>query len=228
MKNDNPEIGPRQKKPQAQDFVRSNGWSGSNNGHERKEGSKVSNEVKTEVNGKRTTSLRKIESNRRNSQKSTGPRTATGKKRVSKNAVRHGFFSKFLLVQHQDGKEIQGEYDDLYADVRNYYQPVGWLEEFRVEEIAVGSWQLRRLRRCESGQIDRALAEHRYELQQAKADELVQPGSASSTNQEMDALTDHLFLPGNDELEKMLRHEAMINRRLNHAIAELERIQARR
>jgi hypothetical protein len=44
----------------------------------------------------------------------------------------------------------------------------------------------------------------------------------------MDAMTDHLFLPEKDELEKMLRYEAMINRQLNHALAELERVQARR
>ncbi len=44
----------------------------------------------------------------------------------------------------------------------------------------------------------------------------------------MDALTDHLFLPEKEELDKLLRYEAMINRQLNHAIAELERLQARR
>jgi hypothetical protein len=44
----------------------------------------------------------------------------------------------------------------------------------------------------------------------------------------MDAMTDHLFLPEKDELEKLLRYEAMINRQLNHALAELERVQDRR
>ncbi len=38
---------------------------------------------------------------------------------------------------------------------------------------------------------------------------------------------DHLFPPEKEELEKLLRYEAMINRELNHAIAELERVQAR-
>ena len=44
----------------------------------------------------------------------------------------------------------------------------------------------------------------------------------------MDALTDYLFLPEKEELDKLLRYEAMINRQLNHAITELERVQARR
>jgi hypothetical protein len=128
MKNDNPEVGPRQKKPQAQDSVMSGGWSENNNGHKANERSRVRNEVKAEVSGEPTVSIRKVESNRRNSQKSTGPKTATGKKRVSRNAVRHGFFSKFLLIQHRDGKESQDEYDDFYADVRKHFQPIGWLE----------------------------------------------------------------------------------------------------
>ncbi len=228
MKNDDAEVSPRQEKPQAQDSVMSGGWSGSNNGHETNERSKIRKEVKAEGSGKPTVSLRKVESNRRNSQKSTGPKTATGKKRVSRNAVRHGFFSKFLLIQHRDGKESQGEYDDFYAGVLKHYQPVGWLEELWGEKIAVWSWRLRRLIRCESGQIDRALAEHSYELQQLRADDLAEPESAPSSNPEMDAMTDHLFLPEKEELDKLLRYEAMINRQLNHAIAELERVQARR
>jgi hypothetical protein len=34
--------------------------------------------------------------------------------------------------------------------------------------------------------------------------------------------TDHLFVPGNGELDKMLRYEAMIIKHLNHTMAELE------
>ncbi len=176
----------------------------------------------------RKTSSRKVEANRRNALKSTGPRTTNGKRRVARNAIRHGFFSKWLLVQHQDGKESQSEYDDFYADIRKHYQPVGWLEVLWAEKIAVWSWRLRRLIRCESGQIARALAEHSYELGQSKADGLAEPESVLSSSPEIDAMTDHLFLPEKEELDKLLRYEAMINKQLNHAIAELERLQRRR
>lgn len=228
MKNDDPKVSPRQEKPRPQDSVMSGRWSGNNNGHSTNERSRICKEGKAELSGEKTVSLRKVESNRRNSQKSTGPKTATGKKRVSRNAVRHGFFSKFLLIQHPDGKESQGEYDDFYAAICKHYQAVGWLEELWMEKIAVWSWRLRRLIRCESGQIDRALSRHGYELQQSKADDLVEPDAAPSSSTEMDALTDHLFLPEKEELDKLLRYEAMINGQLNHAIAELERVRARR
>src|SRR5947207_3277440 len=136
MKNDDSKVSPPQEKPQTQDSAVSGRRSGNNNGHRTNERSRVCNEGEAEVSGKPTVSLRKVESNRRNSQKSTGPKTATGKKRVSRNAVRHGFFSKFLLIQHQDGNENQNEYNDFYTDVRKHYQPVGWLEELWVENIA--------------------------------------------------------------------------------------------
>src|SRR5205823_14800708 len=209
MKNNNSKVSPPQEKSQAQDSAVSGRRSGNNNGHRTNERSRVCNEGDAEVSGKPTVSLRKVESNRRNSQKSTGPKTATGKKRVSRNAVRHGFFSKFLLIQHRDGKESQGEYDDFYAGVRKHYQPVGWLEASWVERIVVCSWRLRRLIRCEAGQIDRALAGHSYELQQSKADDLAEPESSSGSS-EMGALTDHLFLPEKEDLDKLLRYETMI------------------
>src|SRR6266566_1732633 len=118
------------------------------------------------------TASRKVEANRRNALKSTGPKTTLGKKTVAKNAIKHGFFSKFLLIPQADGKENQHEYDAFYADAYKHYQPLGWLEELWLEKITVWTWRLRRLIRCESGQIARALATHGDELQQSKTDDL--------------------------------------------------------
>ena len=39
-------------------------------------------------------SQRKLEANRRNAQKSTGPKSAAGKKKVSHNALKHGLMSQ--------------------------------------------------------------------------------------------------------------------------------------
>jgi hypothetical protein len=199
-----------------------------NKGHATNERDRGRDEIAVEACGKRTVSARKIEANRRNSRKSTGPNTVAGKKRASKNAIRHGFYSKCLLVQHPDGKEDRAEYDDLYLGVREHYHPVGWLEEFRVEEIALLSWRRRRLLRWESGMIAKALATHSYYLQESRTSSLEEPEAVPSSSPEMDAITDHLFLPSNEELEKLLRYEALLNRQLNHAFAELERLQARR
>jgi len=127
---------------------------------------------------KGTSSTRKVEANRRNALKSTGPKTAAGKTTVARNAVKNGFFSKWLLIQHRDGKESKEEYEGFYADAREYYAPLGWLEELWMEKIVVGSWRLRRLIRCESGQIARALAGNSHKLQKLKASDLAEPESA--------------------------------------------------
>ena len=199
-----------------------------NNGNHTKEAHQPPTPVATEINRKSTTSSRKAAANRKNALKSTGPTTPQGKRRVAQNALRHGFFSQCLLVKHPDGKEDEGEYAAFYAALRKHYEPMDWLEELWVEKIAVWSWRLRRLIRCESGQISKALADHGYEIQQSKAADSENLGIAPPSNAEIDAMTDHLLLPSNEDLERLLRYEAMINRQLNHAIAELERLQARR
>ena len=48
------------------------------------------------------TSLRQIESNRRNAQKSTGPKTQSGKQRSSQNAVRHGLTAETVIGPLED------------------------------------------------------------------------------------------------------------------------------
>src|SRR5437868_7490970 len=177
---------------------------------------------------KQYVSSRKIEANRQNALKSTGPRTEIGKKIVARNAMKHGFFSKFLLISHPDGNEDPIEYQNFYAGIREHYQPFEILEELFVEKIAVWSWRLRRLLRYENGQITRSLAEHSHEIKQLSAagqEELDLPELSSP---EIDAVIDHLFLPPKEELDKLLRFEAMITKQLNHAVADLERLQRRR
>src|SRR3989449_4115929 len=191
-----------------------------NNGHETAE---PRQEIAAESSGKQTVSSRKVEANRRNASKSTGPRTQTGKRMVAKNALKHGFFSKWLLIPHPDGKEDPTEYQDLYAALREHYQPLDFLEELWVEKIAVWSWRLRRLLRCESGQIARALAEHSHEIKQSSAADSEELELPALSSLEIDSIIDHLFRPSKEELDKLLRYEAMINKQLNHALAELEK-----
>jgi hypothetical protein len=54
------------------------------------------------------TSARKIESNKRNASRSTGPRTPGGKLRSRNNARRHG-----LATRIEDDPEAQGRIEDL-------------------------------------------------------------------------------------------------------------------
>jgi hypothetical protein len=49
----------------------------------------------------------KIEANRRNAQKSTGPKTAEGKDKVRLNALKHGLTAATVVLPHEDAEAYQ-------------------------------------------------------------------------------------------------------------------------
>ena len=73
-----------------------------------------------------------IEANRRNAQKSTGPRTVQGRITAGQNALRHGLCFQFALVEHETNEEVQA----LLEALREEHQPVGATEEILVYKMA--------------------------------------------------------------------------------------------
>src|SRR5438034_3302018 len=69
-----------------------------------------------------------IEANRRNAQKSTGPRSEEGKEKSSRNATRFGLFTRQLLLPHEKEEELAALRDDLHARLK----PADALEELYV------------------------------------------------------------------------------------------------
>ena len=145
----------------------------------------------------------------------------------SANSFKHGVFAKCVLIRDPDGNESQAEYDNFYALLRQQYMPVGSREEGLVSEIVDLSWRKRRVLRCETGQIDLRLADHRYRRQHMKVS-LEGSHTALEPAAELESLTDHLLLPPNEEADKLLRYENMFNKQLRHLNAELDRLQQRR
>lgn len=97
-----------------------------------------------------TTSIIQLKANQNNAQKSTGPVTAEGKQIVAKNALKHGLFSKHLILNDENPEEYQCLIDGLQAELN----PVGTLEQSLVERIAVTLWRQRRLVRSETAHIE--------------------------------------------------------------------------
>ena len=62
-----------------------------------------------------------INANKENSQKSTGPRTAKGKKAVSQNAVKHGFFTREAVIRDEDQADFDRYSEAMLAEMA----PVG-------------------------------------------------------------------------------------------------------
>ena len=83
----------------------------------------------------KVTSSRKIEANRRNAQRSTGPKTPEGKATTSLNATTHGIFVKQFL--NGAAPETVAEIQVLAAAIREYYKPQGPLEEILAQKVVI-------------------------------------------------------------------------------------------
>src|ERR1700737_1801333 len=87
------------------------------------------------------------EANRENSQRSTGPKSADGKARSSRNAILHGLRSRRTLVPGEDGQGFL-EFALTWTDE---LEPVGAVETFYAEEAISLAWRMRRFTRIEGG-----------------------------------------------------------------------------
>ena len=102
--------------------------------------SKINTEVKA-------TYIKRINANRENAKKSTGPKTASGKFRSCRNALKHGLDSRKHLIIGEDVKEFQ-EMKDSYIKM---LEPSNILEVEDCMQIIAMSWKIRRLSVVETG-----------------------------------------------------------------------------
>jgi hypothetical protein len=101
------------------------------------------------------TSQARIDANRANARRSTGPRTPEGKARVSGNALRHGLraANERLLLMDEDA-EAFGHYR---GDVMRQYRPDGPVERMLARQVALRGWRLERCARVEAALLNRDL-----------------------------------------------------------------------
>ena len=178
-----------------------------------------------------------IEANRRNAERSTGPRTEEGKAAVSLNRLAHGLTGRVPLVPGED----LAAFDQLRAGLVQQLNPVGVLEEALVDRVASCTWRLWRAQRIESG----LLTWRRLGLEESRsrgsdlADVLKEMNSPARPEtkgwqelQEQDLPSWGLVLihecNGGAPLEKLNRYEGALERSLYRAMHELERLQRER
>ena len=106
---------------------------------------------------KRNVSQRKIEANRRNSLRSTGPKSKRGKQIVARNAIKHGILAREVVITSGDGQEAMEEFHALTQQLEEHYQPVGIAERLLVQTIANCWWRKARVIRAENGEIRSSL-----------------------------------------------------------------------
>jgi hypothetical protein len=108
------------------------------------------------------TSIKQIEANRRNSLKSTGPKTEAGKRAARCNAVRHGLRAETVI-----------DYKGFEAAITADYDAQSAVERELVLRLASLLWRLRRATTIETGLFE-IQAEHLSDFRKAR---LVSPAS---------------------------------------------------
>jgi hypothetical protein len=136
------------------------------------------------------TSLRQIETNRRNALRSTGPKTETGKQRSSQNAIRHGLTAETVIGPLEDPEDYKAFEQAVTAD----YDAETAVERELVLRLASLLWRLRRSTLIETGllQIQGDVGEQRTRLTQTPSQDctLVAPlriGRSSNVIRSQDA-----------------------------------------
>ena len=94
---------------------------------------------------------RQSESARINGAKSHGPESAEGKKKSSRNALRHGCTAGHTILL---ACEDRGDFNRMRKDYDAMYKPVTMEEENLVAEMFATAWRLRRATTIETALID--------------------------------------------------------------------------
>lgn len=142
------------------------------------------------------TSPKQIKANRKNALASTGP-SDTSKTRF--NAVKHGLFSKEIVVHGIDEQEFTRFRQSLWSDIG----PVGELEELLTDRLVTCSWRWKRVIRYESAAIQEVST--------------LLPGSKFDGS-----------IPRKQDHELIQRYEAHLSREFFRVLHELQRLQAGR
>jgi hypothetical protein len=99
-------------------------------------------------------SLEKVAANRENSRRSTGPRTLTGKRVASRNALKHGILTREVLLASERASDLA----DLDRRLRAALHPADELESLLADHVIACAWRLRRALRAEAADLERARA----------------------------------------------------------------------
>ena len=170
--------------------------------------------------------------NRRNAQKSTGPKTKKGKRISSQNAVKNGLYAHDLILNSPALKESQEEYECMLTLLIDELQPEGIFQEYLVRKIANCLWRSRRVIRAETAQVSRQLEVVDDDLAlRARFAKLI-----SKTASEDDAHSPEekrraraiaiglQSIPNDNASHRLLRYEMRLDRQLTRSLTLLTRL----
>lgn len=171
-------------------------------------------------------SERRLEANRRNAARSTGPRTAEGKARVSRNAIKHGFFvgpERWSSGQRRD-------FAELFAGFCEDFKAQSEAEKILVATIADSYVRMAALLRYENVAALKYHQECERELNQRIAAADVSEAATLEAHREKlrRAGLWSPTIPGPREANAIIRYEGSLDRAIRRVSAELEGLQRMR
>jgi hypothetical protein len=96
------------------------------------------------------TSQARIDANRANALKSTGPVTEAGKSRARMNAWKHGICARHVCVRGEDHEQ----FEELAANFRQRFNPADPYEFRLVDQLIVVQWNIIRLRFIQASNLE--------------------------------------------------------------------------
>jgi hypothetical protein len=100
----------------------------------------------------------KSAANRKNALKSTGPKTLRGKGHSRGNSLKHGFYSRELLVSEADAPELHDMYTALEAEAK----PETKFQELAFDHVIACFWRTKIAARIEGRQFARKLEDGQH------------------------------------------------------------------
>jgi len=141
--------------------------------------------------------------NRRNAEKSTGPKTEAGKSVVAGSALKHGLTADKVVCFDERWEDFMSS----HAALREALEPRDALEEQLVERIALCAWRLRRASRVEAEMIN-AFLDPKPRIH--------------------DTFMATVFDLASPDMTALSRYEVALDNAMRRALTTLERRQARR
>jgi len=154
----------------------------------------------------------RAEINRANSQFSTGPKTAEGKKQSSLNALRHGLTGQIVVMPTED----LAAYQLHLKSFTDEYRPKGATEAHLVQALADTSWRLNRAAALESNLLTLSVAGQLNPF-------------ADSPQQVQDAMSIVAALESQSKaLANLSMHSQRLSRQFERTVAQLRDLQKTR
>lgn len=150
------------------------------------------------------TSQKKIDANRQNAQKSTGPKTDAGKAVIAQNAVKHGLTAAAPVIPGEDPIA----YNEFRRRLLDELLPKGSMENMLADRIVDLSWRLKRSGRLQLGAFD------------VYADGISEPPDTPALGKiAVDDFSDRRVL------DRLLMYERRLEHSLYKSMLELQRLQ---